>query len=90
MSRFARALAAAALVLAAPLPARACAVCSMLTDERTRKALFNATVFMSLLPLAAIAFGLWWFARRAGAALATEFHESPDAPIPPATESGRG
>ena len=70
--------------------AHACAVCSVLTDERTRRAFFNATLFMSLLPLAVIGLGLWWFAHRAGAALRTEFHESPDAAAEAGTESGRG
>jgi hypothetical protein len=81
--RPARVVSAAAAALALPHAAHACAVCAALTDERTRKALFNATVFMSLLPLAAIGLGLWWFARRAGAALRAEFRESPDAVSPP-------
>ena len=83
MRRTQRALAAAALALALPHVAYGCAVCGALTDERTRKAIFNATVFMSLLPLAAIGLGLWWFARRAGAAMGAEFRESPDAVSPP-------
>ncbi len=88
MSRAPRVLPAAALALALPRLAQACAVCSVLTDERARRAIFNATVFMSLLPLAVIALGLWWFARRAGAALRSEFQESPDAV--PQTTAGPG
>lgn len=90
MSRALRALAASASALALPHVAHACAVCGALTDERTRKAIFNATVFMSLLPLAAIGLGLWWFARRAGAAMSAEFRESPDAVREGGTEVGRG
>ena len=86
----ARVLPAAVLALATPLAAHACAVCSVLTDERTRKAIFNATVFLSLLPLAVIALGLWWLARRAGTALRAEFQESPDAAAPAPAEPGRG
>ena len=89
MSRGPRAAAAALLALALPRLAQACAVCSALTDVRTRKALFNATVFMSLLPLAVIGLGLWWFARRAGTAMSAEFQESPDAVGEPEREPGR-
>ena len=90
MRRTLRVLAAAAFALALPHVAHACAVCGALTDERTRKAIFNATVFMSLLPLAAIGLGLWWFARRAGAALRSEFRESPDAVEEGGTEARKG
>ena len=74
--------------LALPAIASACAVCGLFADERGRKALFNATMFMSLLPLVAVGLGLWWVARRAGEALRSEFHESdetapePEAPTP--------
>jgi uncharacterized membrane protein YfbV (UPF0208 family) len=87
--RAARVAIAAALAPALPRLAQACAVCSVLTDARTRKALFNATVFMSLLPLAVIALGLWWFARRAGTAMSAEFHESPDAVADSVTDPRR-
>jgi cytochrome bd-type quinol oxidase subunit 2 len=91
VKRFARSVAAGLALLALPRLAHACAVCAVFPDERARKAIFNATVFMSLLPLATIALGLWWFARRAGKALASEFQESPDAVVAPAmTERGRG
>ena len=89
MSRGPRVAAAALLALVLPRLAHACAVCSALTDVRTRKALFNATVFMSLLPLAVIALGLWWFARRAGTAMSAEFQESPDAVVESVTEPDR-
>ena len=72
-------LAPGVLALALPRAAEACAVCGLFYDERTRKALFDATIFMSLLPLAAIGLGLWWIARRGGVALTSEFRESEDA-----------
>ena len=89
MRRAPRVLTAAAFALALPHVAHGCAVCGALTDERTRKAIFNATVFMSLLPLAVIGLGLWWFARRAGAAVSAEFQESPDAVVDALTEPRR-
>jgi uncharacterized membrane protein YfbV (UPF0208 family) len=90
VTRAARVTALAAFALALPRLAHACAVCSVLTDERLRKAVFNATVFMSLLPLAVVGLGLWWVARRAGATLGAEFRESPDAVAEAGTEAGRG
>ncbi len=81
--------AAALFALVLPHAARACAVCGALNDARTRSALFNATVFMSLLPLVVIGLGLWWFARRAGAAIRAEFRESPDADVQPGVPPAR-
>jgi len=72
----------AAAVLLVPAAAEACAVC-VSGSERNRMAFFWTTVFLSLLPLAAIAGGLVWLARRAGAGLAAEF-EDRDAWPPPA------
>ena len=72
------ALAALAAALL-PAAAHACAVCSVLGSERSRKAFFDTTIFLSLLPLALIGFGAWWLARRFGGRLAEEFREREDA-----------
>ena len=79
---------ACALLLAAPATARACAVCSVLTNESNRRAFFDTTVFLSLLPLGLIAWGLAWIARKAKDTLASEFRESDE--DPPAAETPRG
>jgi len=88
MRAFAAAAAASAGVTLLPAAARACAVCSALGTERTRKAFLDTTIFLSLLPLGLIAAGLWWIARRAGRALAEDLRESPDAVVP--TEGAKG
>lgn len=55
-----------------PSPALACAVCGA-AAERNRMAFLGTTVLLSLLPLAMMAGGLWWIARRGR--LAGEFEE---------------
>ena len=67
---------AGALALLAPAAVHACAVCSVLNDDRNRRAFVDTTVFLSLLPLGLIAWGLVWIARKAKATLASEFRES--------------
>jgi high-affinity Fe2+/Pb2+ permease len=82
-------LAAAMLGALAPAGAHACAVCSALGSERSRKAFFDMTIFMSLLPLGMIAWGLVWLARKGRAFLAQEFVESDELPPAPAPESAQ-
>lgn len=74
--RVAGAVVTTVLVLALPAAAHACAVCSVLNDEKNRKAFFDTTIFLSLLPLALIAFGLFWIARQGRDVLRSEFRES--------------
>ncbi len=69
----ARALAPAAAVLASPALARACAVCSVVGSEKSRKAFFDTTILLSLLPLGLIVWGLVWVARRGREAMRDEF-----------------
>ena len=79
-------LVAALLVALAPAESRACAVCSAIGSERSRKAFFDMTIFMSLLPLGMLAWGLVWVARKGRAVLAQEFVESDELPAAPAPE----
>jgi len=62
------------LVLAAPALAQACEVCFS-GPPRVRTAFFNATIFMSLLPLGMIGWGLWWLRRQLRGRLAGEFED---------------
>ena len=77
----------ALVVVAAPSAAHACAVCSVLNNENIRRAFFDTTIFLSLLPLALIGGGLFWLARRAKDTLAVEFRESDEES--PAVETPR-
>jgi hypothetical protein len=61
------ALAAAALLVAAPDLASACAVCMGGTGGGTLRAFAIGTLFLSLLPLAMIGGMVWWLRRRARA-----------------------
>ncbi len=74
---------AAAVVLTAPAAAHACSACSVLTNIRNLKAFLDSTLVLSLLPLALIAGGLWWLARRASGRLGAEFRESDEAAAAP-------
>jgi len=58
-------LAASLLLVTALLPelAAACAVCTAGTGEDSRQAFIWTTVFMSVLPLAAIGAGVLWLRR---------------------------
>lgn len=85
----ATATAAAALALA-PAAAHACAVCGALGSDQNRLAFLAMTLFMTILPLALIAAGILWLARRGREALKDEFTEREDAAVPPvAGESGK-
>jgi hypothetical protein len=57
---------AAALVLA-PEVAWACTVCTGGNSEATGRAFLLGSLFLSLLPLAAVAVAAWWLRRRARA-----------------------
>ncbi len=74
--RLVSAVSTTVLALALPAAAHACAVCSVLDDEKNRKAFFDTTIFLSLLPLALIALGLFWIARKGRDVLRSEFRES--------------
>lgn len=80
--------AVAAAVLGVPALARACAVCSAAGAEANRKAFADTTVFLSLLPLGLIAWGLVWATRKGRDVLRNEFRES-DEPAPPAEQDAR-
>ena len=69
--------------VAAPSLAHACAVCAAM-NEKNRLAFFDMTIFMSLLPLGLIAWGVVWLAWRGRHVLADEFREREDAVVPPA------
>ncbi len=62
------------LVLGLPSPVLACAACAAAVD-RSNAAFLATTIFLSLLPLALMAGGLWWIARHARGRLAGEFEE---------------
>jgi hypothetical protein len=88
-ARLALAGALALAVVAAPRLVHACAVCSVITSESNRKAFFDTTIFLSLLPLGLIGWGLFWLARKARSTLAAEFRESDeDLPAPAAETPG--
>ena len=53
----------AALVVAAPELAQACAVCTGGNSEESRSAFIWTTVFLSVLPLGAIGGGVIWLRR---------------------------
>jgi hypothetical protein len=61
-------------VLGLPSPALACAACAAAVD-RSNAAFLATTIFLSLLPLALMAGGLWWIARHARGRLVGEFEE---------------
>lgn len=67
-----------------PHAALACAVCFGSASSTSRKAFFDMTILMTVLPLVVMAAGLAWLAYKAKAFLASEFVESPDAIVPPA------
>ena len=71
-----------ALALWLPRAASACAACFS-GSARSRSAFFHATVFLSLLPLAAFGLFAWWFLRHGLERLRAEFSES-DSWVPPA------
>ena len=79
-----RSLAMAVVSSAIPSLAHACAVCLNGANDNSRKAFFDMTILMTVLPLVVMAAGLAWLAYKAKAFLATEFVESPDAIVPPA------
>jgi hypothetical protein len=56
-----------ALVLGSTSASWACAVCTDPTDPRSN-AYFDMTMFLSLLPLAALGFVSWWLYRQYSAA----------------------
>lgn len=86
--RTVRAALSALALAAAPHAALACAVCTTASNERTRKAFFDTTIFLSLLPLGLAAPCLWWLARKGREVLRAEFEEREDA-IVPAPETPR-
>jgi hypothetical protein len=57
------ALALAVLLWLAPAVAGACAVCGF-GEDRSREAYLTTTLFMTLLPLAAVGGFAWWLWRR--------------------------
>lgn len=57
-----------------PSPVLACAACAAAVD-RSNTAFLATTIFLSLLPLALMAGGLWWIVRHARGRLAGEFEE---------------
>lgn len=64
-----RALHIAVALVAFGLPSQvlACPVCSPGRDDATRKAFFDTTIFLSLLPLAMFGGLVYWVVRRARA-----------------------
>jgi len=78
--RLAAAAVAAAITLL-PALATACAVCGAGAKERSNVAFLISTIFLSLLPLAAIVGGLLWLRRHAREALAGEFLDRDDTRI---------
>ncbi len=83
-------LASAAAVLASPALARACAVCSVAGSQQSRKAFFDTTILLSLLPLGLIVWGLVWVARRGRDAMRDEFADRDEVadPTTPAVDEG--
>jgi len=59
-------------VLLAPAAARACAVCGAGATDRNNVAFMISTIFLSLLPLIAVAAGALWLRRRARAVRTAE------------------
>ena len=57
----------AAVLLFAPRMALACSVCTGGQKEEVGRALLVGSVFLSVLPLAAIGAAVWWVRRRARA-----------------------
>ena len=55
------------LLLALPRAALACPVCTGGQSEEVGRAFFTGSVFLSVLPLAAIGAAVWWIRRRARA-----------------------
>jgi len=68
------------LLVSLPEVAQACAVCAAAAADRNNAAFIRITILLSSLPLAMIAAGLWWIARRARVELAGEFSER-EAPV---------
>jgi len=86
-------LALAAALTLAPGLAGACAVCGAGAEERSNVTFLISTIFLSLLPLAAIGGALWWLRRHARERLAGEFIDRDDlrtAAPGPAAEGSRG
>lgn len=71
-------LAVALLVLALPAISHACAVCSALGNERSRRAFFDMTIFMSVTPLGLLAWGVSWLGFKGRTLLKAEFEERQD------------
>ena len=71
-------LAAAGTVL--PSLASACAVCLSGANDNSRKAFFDMTMLMTVLPLALFAAALGWLAWKARDILASEFQDRDELP----------
>lgn len=77
------ALAVAALVVALPRIAEACAVCFTGRSDETRQAFISTTVFMTGLPLLLIGGVIWWLRRRT-LQLEAAYQQAQTAAAPPA------
>lgn len=81
----ARAVAVSAALSVVPSLARACAVCLNGANDNSRKAFFDMTMLMTILPLALFAAALGWLAWKARDILATEFQDRDELqPVAPA------
>jgi len=57
----------ASALLAAPRVAQACAVCTGGQNDQVNRALLVGSIFLSVIPLAALGTAVWWLRRRARA-----------------------
>lgn len=64
-----------------PSAAHACAVCLNGANDNSRKAFFDMTMLMTVLPLALFAIGLGWLAWKARHILAVEFQDRDEMPV---------
>lgn len=80
---------AVACSLLLPTVSGACAVCFAAANDKSRKAFFDMTIFMSLLPLLVLAAGVAWLAFNARAFLSSEFEEREDAHVPASGERAK-
>jgi hypothetical protein len=80
----------AALLIASPRVSRACAVCMSGRDDETQTAFLLTTVFLSLLPLAAVGSAAWWLRRRVRELERRAASTAGPPPAAPAPVSGQG
>ncbi|MBK7368344.1 MAG: hypothetical protein IPJ04_10660 [Candidatus Eisenbacteria bacterium] len=87
MPKLVRSLVASVVSSAIPSLAHACAVCLNGANDNSRKAFFDMTMLMTILPLALFAAALGWLAWKARDILAHEFRESDEMPSVAAVEA---